>query len=71
MAKRTYYMHMVNGLPAGYEPRMDYLWCATPRTDLKTSQMAKTLQELRKQQKVVRPPRDDEIYSYLRIVVDA
>lgn len=65
--KRTYYMHTLDGKPAGYDRHVGYVFFAIG--EISTNHMAKTLRALRKQQ-ANDTSKVDRKFGYIRVVVE-
>lgn len=71
---RTFYMHTINGRPAAYCSEYGYIYHARPA--VKTTEMCKSLEVLRRQQRDAKehhqqtPGINGDEYGYIRIVVD-
>lgn len=51
MSRRTYYMHTLNGKPAGFSKKRGALFFVGDKQEVTTGEMATSLSELRKQQR--------------------
>lgn len=70
--KRIFYMHTLDGKPAGYTEQVG--WVYFSNQTLKTSEMATSLRQLRRQQEKSKATRadltDDWRHGYKRIAID-
>lgn len=66
--KRTYYMHTLDGKPAGYDASISYIYFTN---HVGTREMAKSLRELRKQQAADSREKRDRTFGYVRITIEA
>ncbi len=68
MKTKRFYMHTLDGKPAGYDPNFPYLYFANKT--IKASEMATSLGQLRKHQQNTHKGHDEPERGYRIIVVD-